>query len=314
VTPQGTLGTRRAPIFARLSPTGGLMAAVAVVVAMVLTGCDSVSAAITPTAATPTVTAASLPQVRVQATDYHYDMHATVPAGLVAITQTNSGAQPHQVIISRLKAGVSDQQMVDAFPGEEAKIDALSTFAGGPGIVAPGGAQAVVVSLQPGRYVVYCFLTAPDGMAHFAKGMYHFFTVAKTSASVMRGQLAAQGTLNLRDFAFAMPTNGVAAGQTTLKVVNQGSEPHELVIVKVATGKTVQDVITWVHTTPPAAPPSRPPPYTPAGGLEPIAPGAASWVLLDLQPGQYVALCYVLDPATSKPHVDLGMIAPFMIH
>ncbi len=156
MTPQGTLGTRRVPIFARLPPTGGQMAAVALVVAVVLTGCGSLSAAVTPTAATPTVTAASLPQVRVQATDYHYDMPATVPAGLVAITQTNSGAQPHQVIISRLKAGVSDQQMVGAFPGEEAKIDTLSTFAGGPGIVAPGGAQAVVVSLQPGRYVAYC--------------------------------------------------------------------------------------------------------------------------------------------------------------
>src|SRR5260221_6114366 len=187
VTPQGTLGTRRVPIFARLSPTGGLMAAVALVVAVVLTGCGSVSAAITPTAATPTVTAASLPQVRVQATDYHYDMPATVPAGLVAITQTNSEEQPHQVIISRLKAGVSDQRMLDAFPGEEAKIDALSTFAGGPGIVAPGGTQAVVVSLQPGRYVAYCFLAAPHRLAHLAQGQYRLLHGAQTNESVMSG-------------------------------------------------------------------------------------------------------------------------------
>jgi hypothetical protein len=108
VTPQGAPRTRRVPIFARLSSTGGLMAAVALVVAVVLTGCGSLSAAITPSDSTPTVAAASLPQVRVQATDYHYDMPDTVPAGRVAITHTNSGAQPHQVVISRLKAGVSD--------------------------------------------------------------------------------------------------------------------------------------------------------------------------------------------------------------
>ncbi len=189
--PPGTPRTRHVPIFARLSPQGGLIAAAALVVAVILTGCGSLSAAITPTDSTPTVAAASLPQVHVQATDYRYDMPSAVPAGLVTITQTNSGAQPHQVVISRLKAGVSDQRMLDAFPGEEAKIDALSTFAGGPGIVAPGGTQAVVVSLQPGRYVAYCFLPAPDGMAHFAKGMYRFFTVAKTSESVMSGLLAA---------------------------------------------------------------------------------------------------------------------------
>ncbi len=276
MAPRSTPRARHVPIFARLSPLsprGGLSAAAALVVAVVLAGSGSLSAAITPTDSTPTVAAAALPQVHVQATDYRYDMPAAVPAGLVTITQTNSGAQPHQVVISRLKAGVSDQQMLDAFPGEEAKIDALSTFAGGPGIVAPGGTQAVVVSLQPGRYVAYCFLPAPDGMAHFAKGMYRFFTVARTSESVMSGQLAAQGTLNLRDFAFAVPTNGVAAGRTTLKVVNQGREPHELVIAKVAAGKTVQDVITWVHTTPPSVPPPSPPPYIPAGGLEPIARG-----------------------------------------
>lgn len=112
-----------------------------------------------------------------QATDCHYDMPATVPAGLVAITQTNSGAQPHQVVISRLKAGVSDQQMVDAFPGEEAKIDALSTFTGGPGIVAPGGAQAVV-SLQPGQYVALCYVRDPTtGKPHVDLGMIAPFMV-----------------------------------------------------------------------------------------------------------------------------------------
>ena len=37
MTPEGTPGTRRVAIFARLSPTGGPMAAVALVVAVVLT-------------------------------------------------------------------------------------------------------------------------------------------------------------------------------------------------------------------------------------------------------------------------------------
>jgi hypothetical protein len=249
--------------------------------------------------------------VGVQEIDYQYvGMPDTVPAGLVAVTSTNGGSQPHQIILGQLKVGVTDQQVVGAFPGRDAKIDPLLDYAGGPNLVAPGGSQTVVVNLPPGRYVALCFVPTADGTTHFMKGMYHFFTVAKTSASVLRGQLTATGTFGLRDFAFATPLGGVPSGQTTIKVVNQGAQPHELVLVHLAAGKTVQDMITWVH----ASAPLSAAPFTPAGGMGVIAPGTTSWMLLNLRPGEYVAYCYVLDPATGKRHVNLGMISPFTVH
>jgi hypothetical protein len=39
--------------------------------------------------------------------------------------------------------------------------------------------------------------------------------------------------------------DSLAAGQVTYKVVNTGKQIHELNIVKVAAGKTVDDVLTW---------------------------------------------------------------------
>src|SRR5258706_6034579 len=82
VTPLGMPRTRRIPLFARLSPRGGLIAAAALVVAVVLAGCGSLSAAITPTDSTPTVAPPSLPQVHLQTTRYRYDMTAAVAARL----------------------------------------------------------------------------------------------------------------------------------------------------------------------------------------------------------------------------------------
>jgi hypothetical protein len=34
---------------------------------------------------------------------------------------------------------------------------------------------------------------------------------------------------------------------------------------------------------------------------------------LDLQPGEYVGLCFIPDPASGAPHVHLGMIAAFTV-
>jgi hypothetical protein len=34
---------------------------------------------------------------------------------------------------------------------------------------------------------------------------------------------------------------------------------------------------------------------------------------LDLTPGQSVAICHVLDPASGKPHDALGMVLPLLV-
>jgi hypothetical protein len=41
--------------------------------------------------------------------------------------------------------------------------------------------------------------------------------------------------------------------------------------------------------------------------------GAVNWVVFDLQPADYFAICFVPDPKTGAPHFDLGMIRPFRV-
>ena len=48
---------------------------------------------------------------------------------------------------------------------------------------------------------------------------------------------------------------------------------------------------------------------TPAGGLGWLSPGQTAWTEVDLEPGTYVALCFVFDPATGMPHAAMGMVA-----
>ena len=44
-----------------------------------------------------------------------------------------------------------------------------------------------------------------------------------------------------------------------------------------------------------------------------MSPGNTVWAVLDLEPGDYIAICFVPDAESGAPHAMLGMIAPFTV-
>ena len=92
-------------------------------------------------------------------------------------------------------------------------------------------------------------------------------------------------------------------------MINDGPQPHELTILALAPGKTLDDALAFFGE----APHTGPPPFSDAGGLGAIGAGQTAWVDLDLAPGDYAAVCLVPDPATGKPHLMLGMSAAFTV-
>lgn len=109
----------------------------------------------------------------------------------------------------------------------------------------------------------------------------------------------------LRDFSFEMPR--LAAGKQTVKVSNVGHHPHEFILFRLLPGKTMADFEAFMEDE------SGPPPFEEAGGLPPIAGGTSGWITLDLTPANYVAICYLPEPASGQPHFALGMIEAFTV-
>jgi hypothetical protein len=82
---------------------------------------------------------------------------------------------------------------------------------------------------------------------------------------------------------------------------------HELSIVRLLPGKGVSDVVSW-FTHP------GPPPFVGAGGIGALPPHGSGWLRLRLEPGDYVATCFVPgDEAPHLPHGAMGMDAAFTI-
>jgi hypothetical protein len=114
-------------------------------------------------------------RVDVVATDYAFDMPATVEAGRTSIVLTNEGAEAHFILIVKLAEGVT---LEDAMAVE----DPTGMIEGewDSGLAAPGGEdeEAITLDLEPGTYGALCFVPGPDGTPHAFMGMQQEFTVS----------------------------------------------------------------------------------------------------------------------------------------
>lgn len=259
------------------------------------------------------VVQSTIPDIQVTAQDFSFTAPDQIQSGIVAMTLTNTGKEPHQAQLAKLNDGVTMDQLQAALKsGDDSAALKLVSLAGGPNAVAPGAKQTVTMNLAPGNYLMLCFVSGADNVPHLAKGMIKPFQVASAPAGAAGApnQVAAptsDGKVALQDFSIAMPDN-LTAGTHTWEVTNAGPQPHELTIMKLQAGKTMADLQTAMQGQV-----QGPPPVDPVGGLGAISPNSSAWVTADLTPGDYIALCFVPDPSSGKAHAELGMIKPFTV-
>ena len=259
--------------------------------------------------ATPTEGAAGeIPELDVTAADFSFDAPASIAGGLTRISFTNSSQlEDHQAQLLRLNEGVTFDDFTAALPEGEAAIIPLVTAAGGPG-AGPGLSNENVLDLQAGTYALICLIPSPtDGIPHAAKGMVQPLEVTEPAAEQPE-RPTADVTVGLSDFAFDAPDT-LPAGETTFDVVNNGPQLHEMAVVQLAEGFTVDDLLELFSTPPDpnAPPPEGPPPFSLLGLVAVMSQGVSGQTTIDLAAGTYAMLCFVTDPDTGAPHAALGM-------
>jgi hypothetical protein len=241
--------------------------------------------------------------------DYAFAGPETVPAGMTSVTFTNDGAEPHHVQIARLNDGVTPEDALQALQQGPGPAMALVELVGGVGVILPGESQTVIVDLtRPGTYIELCLVDDANGVPHFALGMTRFFEVKESDADAARPDIQVDLVVRMVDFGYVIPAE-VRAGPQTWEVVNDGPQPHELALLKILDGYAFDDVMAYFQN----GGEGGPPPAIPVGGAQAMANGRSNFVELDLTPGQYIALCFVPDPATGQSHLALGMVTTFVV-
>ena len=277
--------------------------------AFALAGCspavptsEPINAATEPGAKEP-----SIPEITIDAADFAYTAPETINAGWVLVKLTNSGKEPHHVQFLRLNDEVSLEAFQEALqkrPGAEMTVSKLM---GGVGQIAPTLSAQAVLNLTAGEYVIICFVpSAGDHVPHLAKGMIKPLTVLEADAAAAM-EPKAELTVTMKDYLFDFPET-LPAGPRIIKVVNNGPDVHELNLLRLEDGKTAEDVSQFL------AAPNGPPPFLPIGGMNGLDVGASGFVELDLEPGTYVAICYIPTPKSAgHPHFTRGMIKEFTV-
>jgi len=129
------------------------------------------------------ITDCGFEQVRVTAVEYRFDgIPARLPAGTVAFTVSNQGAETHELDVYRINEGVPQPfGELALLPDDQREVVLTSV---GEISVSPGAADTEFMTLIPGRYGVACPVlqgTSPTadgtGAPHAALGMVAEFTV-----------------------------------------------------------------------------------------------------------------------------------------
>ena len=252
------------------------------------------------TAATAAVAAATpAPNVvTVHAKDFSFEAPAQIPAGMTTFKLINDGPNLHHVEIVRLDSGKTLANL-EAELAKPAAPPTWALFEGGPNATDPTKNANATLNLDPGNYAMICLVDVPGGVPHFAKGMAYPFTVTAAPAGPRAVAPTADMTITLSDYAFTLSTP-LTAGMHTFRVTNTGTQMHELQLVRLAPGKTLDQFMSWVMK------PAGTPPGSAIGGVAPFV-GAPNYFTTDITPGNYALICFVPDAMDGKPHFMHGM-------
>ena len=281
-------------------------AALVAAAASILIGCskgDTPPADSAASLPTPAPAAAATPNmITFTAKEFSFEGPDTIAAGLTMIHLNAAGKELHHVQLLKLEEGKTFADFQAAV-----KTGAPPTWAvpyGGVNPPAPGGMAIATEVIEAGNYAVVCFVEGPDRVPHMAKGMMKPLTVTPSTASTAEPN--SDVTVSLTDYTFTL-SKPLVAGKQTIKVENGAAQPHEVVLVQLAPGKTMDDLKKWVFDM------KGPPPGRPMGGIPAFMKGKNAYFDVDLTPGDYGMICFVPDVKDGKMHVEHGMVTQFKI-
>jgi uncharacterized cupredoxin-like copper-binding protein len=255
--------------------------------------------------AAPVKAAAAPPRViTVVARDFAFQGPDEVPAGLVTVQLQNRGTNLHHMAIMRLDEGKTLQDLFAAFQAGGAP-PAWAHDMGGPNAPDPGSDANATLMLEPGSYALLCFVDIPDHVPHVMKGMAKLLRVTPALVPAAARAVTGDLTMTLDDYSFTTSAP-ITRGAHTIRVVNAAAQSHEVELVKLAPGKTVQDLVAWI------ANPQGPPPGNALGGIAGMGHGVTQSFTYDFSPGEYGLICFLPGP-DGKPHFMHGMMRQFTV-
>jgi hypothetical protein len=266
------------------------------------------------------LTTLGLPEIAVTVGPDGVEAPDSLAAGRYLVTL--SAAEPYVAYVDFMQppAGLTPEEEHDlakAAAGEDlAQHDWV--YAGGNNTFEVGVPVRFVVELAAGEYqIAASYYTFEENSEEVMTLMPLTVTEGATPAASVAEPAAAVTLDESDDLRYTVNVDTVPSGPQVWKIANTGEmHAHHAVFWRIPEGITADDIVAdfagLMSGTPPAGPPliSR---FVHVGYSALQSGGQTTWIELDLTPGTYAVICFIIDPMTGRPHVMDGMATVFTV-
>jgi len=276
-----------------------------------------ISAQSTPAATGGTLSELGYPEVVITVNEAGFEVPAEVPSGTVLLTLVNQAPFPAGFSLIQLPEGVS---MADLMPPSDATPAASPAAEGGPtfppvlydatwaggATAGPGQTGQAVVTLTAGEWILD---SGPE--SGFPPTVITVTGDTEGSMETPEGAVS----IDLDNFQILLPEQ-LPAGPQVWQVTNVGDQPHEVFVTKTPERVSVEDAMALLQMDPEAEPDPNLPnleEFVDVGFVAPISADQSVLVDMNLEPGHYVAVCFIPEKESGQPHAFKGMVTVFSV-
>ena len=246
------------------------------------------------------VGAAQPPEVVIVAEEYAFSGPDRIAGGWKTIRLKNQGREIHHVQFLKLPEKKTGEDFNEALAADSTRLPSWVIRYGGVNSVIPEAEATVIIELDPGDYVLICGIPDRRGLPHVVHGMTKSLQVTAPNQSPASAP-AADVTISMKEFSYAFD-RPLTVGERMVRVRNDGTQAHELLLLTLAPGASVQDFLERYQPGILGNPAGRT-----IGGLTGLSPGREAFLPLLVEPGRYGILCFLADPRRRTPHFMAGM-------
>jgi hypothetical protein len=233
----------------------------------------------------------------------HFATLQRLPEGIALKDQQEQVAPVFQKGMDLLNAGETDAAM-EKF-GEVPEWVGQIVFMSGPGLTSAGQTAETSVYLEPGTYLLECYVKT-NGVFHSynpspsAYGMVHEITVTEESSNV--AEPSATLTITLSSARGIEVQGDPTPGEHTVAVYFEDQQIHEnflghdVHLARLENDTDIEELAIWMDWTQPTGL-ETPAPAEFLGGTHEMPAGETAYFTVHLEPGDYAWIAEVPSPA-----------------
>jgi len=274
-----------------------------------------------------TVAAAKEKVIEIVTEDMEFQMPDTIASGWNTFRYTNKSSQPHFFLIEKYPKGKtiadakseivpyfsSGMKFINEGQGEQAMAEfgklpewyGEVQLMGGSGLVSANKTATTTLKLEPGYYIVECYVKMSNGVFHTTMGMIEDLVVAEEKSGNKEGK--ADVSIVISSEKGIIFQDSISSGKYRFSVTfndqiqHENFVGHDVNLVKVDKDAALTTLESWMNwATPTGLKDPAPEGFTFLGGVNDMPAGSHGYFTATLKPGMYALVSEVPNSIRKK--------------